>query len=276
MRFLAALAIDLFLTGAAFAGSSLLPQKMLRPSPLPIAETKKKEKVEHFFKTSKIHGLPDASVQKGTQLRAAAEKGDAQAQFLLAEGLRRKVEQQKLMPPAAGGESSLAEAIGWYEEAAGQGHVKAKQRLADLYFTGEGVKPDPEKALSLYLEAANKGDALSGLRMGRAYEGGIGVKRNLDRAIHWYERASKRTGRSKPAGEARYRLGKIYSSGGDKKANFVRAYMWLDFAAKSGHRDANGARLKIEKQMSLADIVKAKKNARQWNEALKKTAPSGE
>ena len=220
MRFLAALAIGLFLTGAAFAGSSLLPQlpqKMPRPSPLPIAETKKKEKVEHFFKASKIHGLPGASVQKGTQLRAAAEKGDAQAQFLLAEGLRRKVEQQKLMPPAAGGKSSLAEAIGWYEEAASQGHVKAKQRLADLYFTGEGVKPDPEKALSLYREAANKGDALSGLRMGRAYEGGIGVKRNLDRAIHWYERASKRTGRSKPAGEARYRLGKIYLSGGEKK-----------------------------------------------------------
>ena len=274
MRFFVGLAIGLFLTGAAFAGVLIPPQKIPRPSPLPIAETKKKEKIEHFFKAAKIYGLEGgARVQKGTELRAAADKGDAEAQFLLAEGLRRKVEQQKSM-------NSMDEAIAWYEEAAGQGHVKAKQRLADFYFTGQGVEPDPKKALGLYREAANQGDTLSGLRMGKAYEDGIGVKRNLNKAIDWYERASKRTGRSKPAGEARYRLGKIYSGDGDEKTNFVRAYMWLDLAAKSGHRDANGARLKIEKQMSLADIVKAKKAARQWSEALanasKKPEPSGE
>ena len=191
----------------------------------------------------------------------------------MAEGLRREIEQQKLMPVANKSGSSMDEAIAWYEKAASQGHVKAKQRLADLYFTGEGVKSDPKKALNLYRQAANEGDALSGLRMGKAYEEGIGVKRNLAKAIHWYERTSRRTGRSKPASEARYRLGKIYSGEGDEKTNFVRAYMWLDLAAKSGHRDANGARLKIEKQMSLADIVKAKKDARQWSEALTDEAP---
>ncbi|MCE2510527.1 MAG: sel1 repeat family protein [Alphaproteobacteria bacterium] len=268
-RLFATLAIGLLWAGPSGAGIPVLLPTAVTPAAVPIAETKtkKEEKVEHFFKASKIYGLEGASVQKGAAIRAAAGSGDAEAQFRLAEALRQKAGQQKLMPPAEN-TNPLHEAIAWYEKAAAQGHVQAKQRLADLYVTGDGVEPDPAKALRLYREAASQGDSLSALRVGRAYEEGIGTERNLGKAIDWYEQTSKRTDRSASAGEARYRLGKIYLGDGTDKADFVRAYMWLDLAAKSGHRSADGERLKIERQMSLDDIVQAKRAAREWSEAL--------
>lgn len=264
--FLIELAIGLFLTGPVFASPLLAPRTPGHVL-LPVADEKKKQKVEHFFKASKIYGLQGQVEEKGKIIREDADTGDAEAQFQLAEVLRRKADQQKLIPSVTD-ENPLDEAIGWYEAAAAQGHLLAKQRLADLYYHGDEVRPDRRKALRLYREAAAAGDAHSELQMGDAYETGLGVKPNLNQAIAWYERASKRAGAPKPAGEARYRLGKIYAGGGREKANFVRAYMWMDLAAKSGHRDADAARSKIEKQMSLDDIVRAKKEARQWNASI--------
>jgi TPR repeat protein len=52
----------------------------------------------------------------------------------------------------------LAKAMEWYQKAAAQGDGPALCNLAVLYYNGEGVKPDREKAYQYLLMAQAAGD----------------------------------------------------------------------------------------------------------------------
>ena len=45
-----------------------------------------------------------------------------------------------------GGKADAAAAVSWFEEAAELGHVQSQRMLAQMYSTGAGVKPNPERA----------------------------------------------------------------------------------------------------------------------------------
>lgn len=255
--------------GAAYGGVGSQP--MPAPAFLFIEDLYVEEEVQegHFFTSSMIRGLnkltPD---QKAELLLKAVKRGNPDAQFRWAERLYGKFKKQRLLPAAKGSETYLEEALFWYESAATQDHAAAQRRFADFHATGEGMPSNPMEATRLYRLSANQGDARSQLQMGRHNEEGINVPANLEKTVRWYERAAKQTAFPDVANVARYRLGKIYESEQVEKAalqgGLVDAYMWFNLAAKGGHKDADMERLKIEKHMSLAEIVKAKKQARQW------------
>jgi len=202
--------------------------------------------------------------------REAAEQGDPDAQFRWAERLYGRVKQQRVMPAAKGSETSFDEALFWYVQAADQGHAEAQRRIADFHVTGEGVTRDPKKSAYLYRLSADQGDARAQLQMGRLNAEGLGLPENIEKAIYWYERAARRVAVAKVANVARYRLGKILATARQRENALIDAYMWFDLAAKKGHKEADVERLKIEKRLSLSQIVKAKKQARQWTKALER------
>jgi TPR repeat protein len=97
--------------------------------------------------------------------RQAAELGDADAQFNLAERYANE--------NGTWGEQDLAEAVRWYRQAAEQGHAQAQFYLGRCYENGTGVERDAEEAVEWYREAAQNGEA-----RGRPQ---IRYRQNLDR-----------------------------------------------------------------------------------------------
>jgi hypothetical protein len=92
----------------------------------------------------------DLSIALAAWLPGASE-GDKQAQTYVGEiyekGLR-------------GGAPDYAQAAGWYQKAAAQGHPRAMMNLGFLYEQGRGVKQDMAAALALYRKAAGLGDLI--------------------------------------------------------------------------------------------------------------------
>ena len=63
----------------------------------------------------------------------------------------------------------------FYQLAANQGHAYAKYNLGTMYYGGEGVRQDYQKALELYQLAANQGDVDAQYNLGYMYDNGKGT-----------------------------------------------------------------------------------------------------
>ncbi len=82
-----------------------------------------------------------------TQLRAAAGRGDAQAQYDLAAAFA----------CGRGVRADAAQAAQWFRKAAEQGDTSAQNNLGIVYAQGRGVAPDRERAQQWFARAAEKG-----------------------------------------------------------------------------------------------------------------------
>ena len=89
--------------------------------------------------------------QMRLELTAAAEAGDAGAQYRLA------VDHFLGTHPRASDRGALY----WFGHAAGQGHVPAQLLLGQMYETGMGVAGNRVKAIHWYRQAAATGDSLA-------------------------------------------------------------------------------------------------------------------
>jgi len=89
--------------------------------------------------------------QMRLELTAAAESGDAAAQYRLA------VDHFLGTHPRASDHGALY----WFGHAAGQGHVPAQLLLAQMYESGWGVASNRVKAIHWYRQAAATGDSLA-------------------------------------------------------------------------------------------------------------------
>ena len=114
------------------------------------------------------------------ELRSAADRGDANAQYLLGIAYQKG----EVVPCDAG----LAAA--WYRKAAEQGHAKAQSFLGFCYATGNGVDTDTQTALAWWKKAAAQGDAEALYGMGMSYETGCGMAKNPRLAAEWYRKSA--------------------------------------------------------------------------------------
>lgn len=114
------------------------------------------------------------------ELKAQAEKGDAEAQLLL--GLKYEY--------GDGVTKNYPEALKWVRAAAEQGYVKAQNELGLKYYLGRGVMLDYEKAVMWYKKAAEQGYSEAQSNLGVMYSMGDGVKQDYDEASKWYRRAT--------------------------------------------------------------------------------------
>lgn len=119
------------------------------------------------------------------QRRAAAEKGDPEAQYQLGQMYESGIEVIKSLPAA----------IGLYERAAQQGHLASMEKLGSLYYKGIGVGRDYKKAFGWFKQAAEGGNKESQYYLGRMYSLGHGVAVNAQEAQQWYTKAAAKRGR---------------------------------------------------------------------------------
>ena len=113
-------------------------------------------------------------------LRRAADKGNADAQYELADSLAK----------GKGCEQNYKQANQYFEKAANQGNAKSCMRLADAYLNGYGV-PKNKKLVAQWAEqAANLGDAEGQRVLGLCYFNGFGVAHDVKKAKELLKKAS--------------------------------------------------------------------------------------
>ena len=81
------------------------------------------------------------------------------------------------------------EALKYFQKAADQGYPEAQVGLASLYYEGNGVKQDYEKALQWYKKAAAKGHPEAQFYLGLMYHNGEGTDKNDDIAKKYLKKA---------------------------------------------------------------------------------------
>lgn len=70
------------------------------------------------------------------------------------------------------------------------GDSRAQYQLALMYYRGEGLPQDYEKAALWYRRAAERGDVDAQLNLGLMHAQGLGVKQNFFEAFKWFELAA--------------------------------------------------------------------------------------
>jgi TPR repeat protein len=206
-------------------------------------------------------------------LRTAAEKGDAEAQYLLGlqyregDGLdRSQAEAEKWFRRAAEtGHVEAQAALGrlqatsdtpearedaakWLLRAADQGNTQAMQTLGDLYRDHPGMSGDPLAALRWYVQAATAGQPAAARAVAELYARGQGVARDWALALHWYRQAAALG--DEPA---KFVLGRIEAVTQAVTDNPAQALPWWQNEARKGDLGA---------ALALA-MVEAKKRAAQ-------------
>lgn len=188
-------------------------------------------------------GVSVGQTQKKTnlaQLRKAAEAGDAQAQFDLAEAY-----------DLAGDEG---EAGDWYHKAALQGHVQARNKqvanfeqnrtmaeqgdaiaqhnLGVYYAEGRGIPKNQTEAVKWYRKAAVQGYAKAQCNLGAMYHKGEGVPQDMKEAVKWFRLAADQGN-----ARAQYNMATTYSAAGDDR----ESVKWCRKSAEQGYAKAQFA-----------------------------------
>ena len=183
------------------------------------------------------------------EIRAAAEKGDADAQFEL--GIYYSVGICVKMDEAT--------AKKWYLKAADQGHVAARSTCLS---EGYGVEKDLEKAGEVARQAAETGDPWGQFCMGTYY----GVKAAPEQSIRWFRKAADQGN-----GWAQVFLGMGYlgiMKGAPEDPE--QAFFWLKKAAEQGN--AMGQILLGGCYISGTGVPKDREKAAYW---LRQAAEQG-
>lgn len=138
------------------------------------------------FRRERRHKDEDSARSSGSEpdtadaYRAAAGKGDAEAQYKLA----------RCYENGRGVEQDFAAARKWYEKSARQGNADAQHALATCYAYGMQVTQDYDEAIKWYRKAAEQGHSEAEYAMGMSYRYGIGVETDLVEAQKWYRKAA--------------------------------------------------------------------------------------
>ena len=177
-----------------------------------------------------------------------AEKGDALSQsnlgILFLEGL--------------GVIQDYKTAFKWFRLAAWQGNASAQNNLGIMYDKGDGISQDQKTAVKWFRLAAEQGNKSAQFNLGNKYRNGGGIAQNYETAIKWYRLAAKQGSVG-----AQVALGTMYAFGAGVPKDYVKAYKWEFLAAANGNENAENLRDMFAKSMTYAQIVKARKLARE-------------
>lgn len=123
-----------------------------------------------------------ASESENDLMVLAAERGDADSQFRLANDIER----------GHGRPQSYAKAFEWYARAAEQGHAAAQFYLGAMYASSRAPKgQDLAEAVRLYRLSASQGYVDAMFPVAYAFEYGISVERDSRSALDWYRRSAE-------------------------------------------------------------------------------------
>lgn len=114
-------------------------------------------------------------------LLAAAEAGDADAQYRLG---------KNLMLDATMDPRKALDALQWLSRAAESGNTSAMIHLARMYRNGIGALQNYDHAARWITRAAEQGDSEGMLELGRLYRDGVGVDQDVTKAYVWFNRSA--------------------------------------------------------------------------------------
>ena len=161
--------------------------------------------------------------------RAAAERGDAQAQSDLGSFW------ELGFPNGEHADHRLA--LKWISKAAGQGYAKAEAALASMYLKGSAVPPTKDAAVKLMRKAAEQGLIGAQCTLAVMYQKGVGVAPDHTQAAAWYHKVVDNKGDDLGLGLrdiARTQLGLLYETGDGVPRNDAEALTLLRSAADNG------------------------------------------
>jgi TPR repeat protein len=199
-----------------------------------------------------------------------------------------------------GVKQDYSQAASWYRKAADAGSVEADLALGSMYQMGSGVKQDDAQAMQWYSKAADMGDALAEYRLGLIYERSRSLQ-DYKQSVYWYQKATDQgvadaqlnlgilysSGKGIPAdaaralqlfqmaanqgnGHAQYDLANSFATGAGTRPDPGRAYEWMTIAKASldgkdpTYAMASGKLEDLEKQLSPAQVSRAKGAAAEW------------
>lgn len=109
------------------------------------------------------------------EYREKVEKGDVQAQYLLAQCLEK----------GTGCQKNIDDAFMWYEQAAEGGLAEAQNIWGEYLYK----KAMCAEAVNFYRKAAQQGHKYAARNLAECFEKGAGCQKNLQEALCWYKKA---------------------------------------------------------------------------------------
>ena len=171
--------------------------------------------VVYAFEYAGIGGAPSDPNEMMTYLSTSAENGYAPAQNEI--GLCYVMNDY------------YADAAAWFEKAAEQGLITAKNNLGIMYYSGYGVPIDYQKAYDLFLPCAEQGIVQAQFSLGTMFEDGYGVERDKQKAFDYYMQSA-----SAGYAPAQTYVGDSYLHGAGVAADPKEAFRWYSLAAEKG------------------------------------------
>ena len=179
-----------------------------------------------FLLVSAVLQLPaqqsEADRKLLADIRAKAEKGDAQSQYELG---------CAFSLGSLGVAKDEVEAVKWFRKAAEQNHAQAQCDLGVCYANGQGVAKDEVEAVKWYRKAAeqNLRRWLNSVWASVTHNG-RGVPKDEAEAVKWYRKAAEQND-----AVAQYNLGVCYAKGQGVAKDEVEAVKWFRKAAEQNH-----------------------------------------
>ena len=152
-----------------------------------------------------------------------------------------------------------ATALREWQPLAEQGDALAQYQVGLLYHKGRGVPQDDVQARKWYGKAAAQGQAKAQFSLGTLYFNGEGGPKDYQQALRWLRLAADQN-----MALAQTKLAIMYDYGEGVPKDKVQAYKWLTLAAKNGDKSAPLLLASLDKEMTPAQITKAKKLADEW------------
>ena len=159
-----------------------------------------------------------AALYADPSLERRAQRGDAQAQYELAESLI-----------ISSDEEDKRKAVEWYRKAAEQGLASAQTKLGLCYYNGTGTVENKSEAFHWLKKSAEQGYAQAQYNLGVCYEYGTGTAVNKTEAVRWYKKSAEQG-----YANAQNNLGVCYENGTGTAVNKTEAVRWYKKAAEQG------------------------------------------
>ena len=146
----------------------------------------------------------------------------------------------------------------WTKKAAENGAADAYVGLGVMYYNGEGVAQNYNEAFKWFQKAADNGIAYACAYLGQMYYEGTGVAQNYNEAFKWYQKAADNGGTG-----AYSWLGVMYYKGQGVAQNYNKAFKWFQKAADNGITDIYSflATMFYTGEAGITDYSQAKKYA---------------
>lgn len=148
------------------------------------------------------------------------------------------------------------------------GNAGAQNNLGVMYYEGESVPQDNQKAIYWWQKSAEQGNPYAQANLGLMYYKGKSVPQDNQKAVYWYQKSAEQG-----FADAQDALGAMYALGNGVPQDYQRAYVWTSLAAAQGDENAVELRDALAKELTPAQLTQAQQWARGWHEKINAKKP---